>query len=152
MSGKPATAPKDAAKALKAAKSARVGTTKKKTAVRTKTHFYRPKTRTGGHHLPRYIKSLPLARGTADKHHKVVRKPLTTEAAMKKIEDNNTIVFLCDPKANKLQIRAAIFSLYDVKAAKINTLIRPDGVKKAYVKLTADYDALEVANRIGVLA
>ncbi len=45
-----------------------------------------------------------------------------------------------------------LHQLYDVKAAKVNTLIRPDGVKKAYVKLTADYDALEVASKIGVLA
>lgn len=28
---------------------------------------------------------------------------------------------------------------------------RPDGQKKAYVRLTADYDALDVANRIGVI-
>eukprot|EP00955_Chlamydomonas_euryale_P102513 365425-Chlamydomonas_euryale.AAC.11 len=27
----------------------------------------------------------------------------------------------------------------------------PDGVKKAYVRLTADYDALDVANKIGVI-
>lgn len=26
---------------------------------------------------------------------------------------------------------------------------RPDGQKKAYVRLTADYDALDVANKIG---
>ena len=29
--------------------------------------------------------------------------------------------------------------------------IRPDGLKKAYVRLTADYDALDVANKIGVI-
>lgn len=28
---------------------------------------------------------------------------------------------------------------------------RPDGQKKAYVRLTPDYDALDVANRIGVI-
>jgi large subunit ribosomal protein L23Ae len=27
----------------------------------------------------------------------------------------------------------------------------PDGQKKAYVKLTADHDALDVANRIGII-
>lgn len=30
-------------------------------------------------------------------------------------------------------------------------LARPDGQKKAYVRLTSDYDALDVANRIGVI-
>ena len=33
----------------------------------------------------------------------------------------------------------------------MNTLVRPDGSKKAYVKLAADYDALDVANKIGII-
>lgn len=37
------------------------------------------------------------------------------------------------------------------QADKVNTLIRPDGQKKAYVRLTADYDALDVANKIGII-
>jgi large subunit ribosomal protein L23Ae len=64
---------------------------------------------------------------------------------MKKIEEHNTLVFLVNIKSNKRQIKAAVKSLYDVDAAKINTLIRPDGKKKAYVRLTADADALEIA-------
>ena len=28
---------------------------------------------------------------------------------------------------------------------------RPDGTKKAYVRLTPDYDALDVANKIGII-
>ncbi len=28
---------------------------------------------------------------------------------------------------------------------------RPDGTKKAYVRLTSDYDALDVANKIGII-
>ena len=38
-----------------------------------------------------------------------------------------------------------------MKAVKVNTLIRPDGLKKAYVKLAPDQDALDVAQKIGVL-
>jgi len=30
-------------------------------------------------------------------------------------------------------------------------LCRPDGQKKAYVRLTQDYDALDVANKIGII-
>jgi large subunit ribosomal protein L23Ae len=70
---------------------------------------------------------------------------------MKKIEDDNTLVFLCDPKASKTDIKKAVEKLYEIKTKKVNTLIRPDGVKKAYVKLTGDFDALDVANRIGVI-
>ena len=28
---------------------------------------------------------------------------------------------------------------------------RPDGTKKAYVRLTPDFDALDVANKIGII-
>jgi large subunit ribosomal protein L23Ae len=48
-------------------------------------------------------------------------------------------------------IKLAVKRLYDIEASKVNTLIRPDGQKKAYVRLTADYDALDVANKIGII-
>ena len=83
--------------------------------------------------------------------HNIIKHPLTTESAMKKIEDNNTLVFLVNIKANKHQIKAAVKKLYDINIAKVNTLIRPDGQKKAYVMLAADYDALDVANKIGII-
>ena len=82
---------------------------------------------------------------------RVVVAPLTTETAMKKIEENNTLVFLCDVKATKTQIKSAVTLRYGVKIASVNTLIRPDGQKKAFVRLTKDQDALDVANRIGLI-
>merc|ERR1712196_515604 len=82
---------------------------------------------------------------------KIIRFSLTTESAMKKIEELNTPVFIVDTRANKRQIKDAVSQMYDVTAAKVNTLIRPDGKKKAYVHLTQNYDALDIANRIGVI-
>jgi hypothetical protein len=43
---------------------------------------------------------------------------------MKKIEENNTLVFIVDVKANKAQIKQALKKLYDIDTVKINTLIR----------------------------
>lgn len=43
---------------------------------------------------------------------------------MKKIEENNTLVFIVDVKANKAQIKTALKKLYDIDTVKINTLIR----------------------------
>ena len=43
---------------------------------------------------------------------------------MKKIEDNNTLVFIVDVRANKPQIKASVKKLYDIEASKVNTLIR----------------------------
>jgi large subunit ribosomal protein L23Ae len=115
----------------------------KKRAIRKNTSFHRPKTlelsRTGKY--PR--KSVPHApRMDAEK---VLIHPLNTESAMKKIEENNTLVFICNVKANKRQIAAALKKQYDVSCVKINTLIRPDGSKKAFCRLTADVDALDIA-------
>ena len=60
-------------------------------------------------------------------------------------------MFLCDVRASKTQIKEAVKNMYDIQCQKVNTLIRPDGQKKAYVRLTQDYDALDVANRIGII-
>ena len=81
----------------------------------------------------------------------IIKHPLTTESAMKKIEDNNTLVFIVNTKANKKQIKNAVSTLYEITCQKVNTLIRPDGTKKAYVRLSKDVDALDVANRIGII-
>ncbi len=43
---------------------------------------------------------------------------------MKKIEENNTLVFVCDVKSNKRQIKEALKKLYDVDCVKINTMVR----------------------------
>ena len=55
---------------------------------------------------------------------KIIKYPLTTESAMKKIEDNNTLVFIVDKRSNKPQIQMAVKKLYDIQVAKVNTLIR----------------------------
>lgn len=97
-----------AEKAVKAAKAARVGVSKKKVAIRTKAHFYKPQTKLGGHQVAQYLKVLPSGRGIKMDNYAIVKRPLTTESAMKKIEDNNTLVFLVEVKANKKQIKNAV--------------------------------------------
>ena len=66
---------------------------------------------------------------------------------MKKIEENNTLVFICDVKANKRQIKEALKKLYDVDCVKVNTLIRwvslfsspgPREIRKAKVAVGED--------------
>ncbi|EHB11213.1 60S ribosomal protein L23a [Heterocephalus glaber] len=84
-------------------------------------------------------------------HYAIIKFTLTTESAMKKMEYNNTLVFTVDVKANKHQIKQAVKELFDIDVAEINTLIRPDGEKKAYVPLAPDYDTLDVANKIGII-
>ncbi|KAJ1985055.1 60S ribosomal protein L23A [Dimargaris verticillata] len=136
-------------KAQQARKAALKGAFSKKTRkVRTSTNFRRPHTLRLAR-APKYPrKSLPND-ARLDKY-KVIMSPLTTEPAMKKIEENNTLVFLVDMRANKHTIRNTVKGLYDVDAAKVHTVIRPDGKKKAYVRLTPDVDALDIANKVSV--
>merc|ERR1711994_676599 len=117
--------------------------------VRTTVQFKRPKTFRPAR-KPRYPRKSTPARNRLDAYN-IIKHPLTTESAMKKIEDNNTLVFITNMKANKHQIKSAVKKLYDINVAKVNTLIRPDGQKKAYVRLAPDYDALDVANKIGII-
>jgi large subunit ribosomal protein L23Ae len=137
-------------KAKSAAKKATMGTRSKSSIkVRTKVHFYKPKTLTK-QRTPRYLARSVKRQNKMDKY-RILKFPLTTESAMKKIEDNNTLVFIVDKQANKRQIKDAVQKMYEIQCQKINTLIRPDGQKKAYVRLTSDFDALDVANRVGII-
>ena len=90
--------------------------------VRLSTTFHRPKTLQLSR-SPKYPrKSVPHVPRLDE--HKVIIHPLNTESAMKKIEENNTLVFIVDIKANKRQIKEALKKLYDIDTVKINTLIR----------------------------
>jgi large subunit ribosomal protein L23Ae len=48
-------------------------------------------------------------------------------------------------------IKKAVTELYKIKVKKVNTLITTRGEKKAYIALTSDQDALDVANKIGIM-
>ncbi|KAF9602623.1 hypothetical protein IFM89_030511 [Coptis chinensis] len=50
---------------------------------------------------------------------------------MKKIEDNNTLVFIVDIRADKKKIKAAVKKMYDIQTKKVNTLISPLETKLA---------------------
>lgn len=134
--------------AAAAQKSALKGNNSKKAIkVRTNTRFHLPKTLKYAK-APQYPKKAVPHYNRMDAY-KVIETPIATETAIKKVEDGNTLVFQVSLKANKHQIKAAVKQLYEVDIEKVNTLVRPNGTKKAYVKLTADHDALDVANRIG---
>lgn len=90
--------------------------------MRLSTTFHQPKTLELSR-APKYPRRSINHERRLDEH-KVIVHPLNTESAMKKIEENNTLVFIVDVKANKRQIREAIKKLYDVDCVKINTLIR----------------------------
>ncbi|MFX0068216.1 MAG: 50S ribosomal protein L23 [Promethearchaeota archaeon] len=82
--------------------------------------------------------------------HKIIIRPVITETALELIEKENKITFIVLRKANRITIRRAVEVLYDVKVEKVNTLILPNGKKKAYVRLTPEHSAADVATKLGM--
>ena len=85
-----------------------------------------------------------------ENHFRIIKKPLITEKTFELIETENKLVFLVDRKANKSQIKRSIEKIHKVKVIKINTLITPNGEKKAFVKLHSDYSAPDIAIDLGI--
>ncbi len=85
------------------------------------------------------------------KPHDVILYPMMTERSVYMIENENKIVFIVDRRANKDDIVKAVSALYGVEAERVNTLITRKSVKKAYVKLKDQYDASDLAIRLGIL-
>ena len=63
----------------------------------------------------------------------------------------NALVFIVDLRATKPEIKQAFEKLYEVQVAKVNTLITPQGKKKAFIKLTPEFSALDLATDVGII-
>jgi large subunit ribosomal protein L23 len=82
---------------------------------------------------------------------KIVLYPLITEDSVKLIEDENKITFIVDITASKREVTRAVEELYEIEVDKVNTCITAKGKKKAYVKLTPEFKAAELASKLGIL-
>lgn len=81
----------------------------------------------------------------------VINYPLMTESASMMVEKDNKLIFIVNFKAGKGDVKRAVETLYEVKVKKVNLLVTPQGVKKAFVKLTPEFRASDVAIRLGIL-
>ena len=77
--------------------------------------------------------------------------PITNEKAIGLIEFQNTITFAVNPKSNKQEIKTDVETLFEVKVASVNTLIKPNGIKIAYVKLKVGYKADDIAAKLKIV-
>jgi large subunit ribosomal protein L23 len=82
---------------------------------------------------------------------KVISFPLMTESASLMVERDNKLIFIVSLKAGKSDVKKAVEELYEVKVRKVNLLVTPQGVKKAFVKLTPEFKASDVAIKLGIL-
>jgi large subunit ribosomal protein L23 len=81
----------------------------------------------------------------------ILKYPRATEKAIRLIDTENKLVFIVDREATKASIKQEMIRLFDVKVEKVNTLIGPDGKKKAYIKLSKDTPAIDLAIKLGLM-
>ena len=82
--------------------------------------------------------------------HEIIKYPVATEKCFKLMETENKIVFIVSRRAKKPDIKKAVEEMFNVKVQKVNTLIGLEG-KKAYVTLKKDFNALDVATKLGLM-
>ncbi len=74
-----------------------------------------------------------------------------SEKANRLLEEENTLTLIVDRRASKHQIKKAVEEIYGVKVAEVRTLITSRGYKKAYVKLSPESNARDLASRLGLI-
>ena len=82
---------------------------------------------------------------------KVIKHPLSTEKSIRLMESENKLIFAVDLKARKPEIKQAIEKTFKVKVKKVTTLITPKGEKRAYVRLSPETPALDIATDLGLM-
>jgi len=83
--------------------------------------------------------------------YKVIKHPLSTEKSIRIMEAENKLVFVVDRKAKKIDIKKAVEDIFKSKVVKVNTFIGPDSKKRAYVKLSEETPALDIATNLGLM-
>lgn len=83
--------------------------------------------------------------------HDVLQYPLITEKVVGAIERQNKIAFIVNKKASKTDVKAALWTLYQVKASAVTISNDRKGRKRAVVRLAKGFKADELATKLGVI-
>ena len=81
----------------------------------------------------------------------VLKYPLTTEKNVKLMQNENKLVFIVERRSNKAEIKKAAEDFFKIKVLKVTTSILPNGKKKAYLRLSPETPAIDVATQLGLL-
>lgn len=79
----------------------------------------------------------------------IILKPHVTEKTMNLI-DYNELVFVVSMKSNKPAIKRAFEELFGEAVLRVNTHISPKGEKLAFIRLTEEGNAEDIAVQLGV--
>ncbi len=65
-----------------------------------------------------------------EQYYKIIQKPLQTEKSSSLQEAHNQYTFRVHPKANKVEVRKAIESIFEVKVEKVNVQSMPSKARR----------------------
>ncbi|MCW1291656.1 MAG: 50S ribosomal protein L23 [Candidatus Rehaiarchaeum fermentans] len=85
-----------------------------------------------------------------DEVKQIIISAISSEKAISLIQKNNSLIFVVNEKANKIEIKKEIERLFNVKAEKVNTMWR-NNRKIAIVKLRKESNATDLASKLGIL-
>ena len=81
----------------------------------------------------------------------ILINPLLTEKAIGKIETENKLIFIVDKNSSKRQIKWAMEKAFSVKVDDVKTFIDRKGRKKAWIKISKEFSASDIATKLGML-
>ncbi len=74
--------------------------------------------------------------------------PIATEKALNMTERENIIIYVVSYDSTKAAIKKEFEDTFKVKVAKVNTVIEPNNIKRAYIRLKKEYQASEIAKKL----
>lgn len=82
---------------------------------------------------------------------RIVIRAHSSEKASRLLDEENTITLIVEREANKHDIARYLESTYGVKVLEVRTMITSRGEKKAYVKLSPEHKARDLAVKMGMV-
>jgi len=85
------------------------------------------------------------------KEYSIIKHPVSTEKAIRIMESENKLIFVVDKRAKKQEIKEALEKMFKIKVVKINTYNSTKGDKRAYVRLSPETPAIDIATQLGLM-
>ncbi len=80
----------------------------------------------------------------------IIKYPISTEKGIKLMETENKLIFVVENSSTKNEIKKAVEAMFSIKVESVNTFIN-QGKKKAYVKISKDTPAINIATQLGLI-
>ncbi len=81
----------------------------------------------------------------------VIKYPVSNEKAIRLMESENILTFIVESKAEKEDVKKAVEKIFKTKVVDVKTMNDMKGRKKAYVKLSKETPAIDIATQLGMM-